>query len=250
MGISIRAYHMEWIKLFKRKSSRVLMGLYGLIVLALGAMYLLGESNLGVNLFTGGQFMGASLTFTMGLMLPFIALYLSSTSFALDFGKGTIKNMFLLPLRKDQIFLGKLLAVQSLLGILLVVQFTISLVLGLFLEGWMGFGILGSQLLVYGGAFLALGLLNLLAALVSLMVSSSGLAILISYVALVAMNLLDNFVPRLRVISLPTLLAQYDMVMSRVQVGQLLSFVAYYILLFMVGYLLFEKKDEGSCQFE
>lgn len=244
------AYRIEWIKLFKRKSSRILMGLYGLIVLALGIMYMMGESVMAVNLFNGGQFMGASLGFTMGLMLPFIALYLSSTSFALDFSQGTIKNMFLLPLKKDQIFLGKLLAVQSILGILVVIQFSFSLIVGLFLDGWMGFGVLGTQILVYGGAFLALGLLNLLAALVSLMVSSSGLAILISYVALVAMNLLDNFVPRLRVISLPTLLAQYDVVISRLQVAQLLSFVAYYILLFMVGYLLFEKKDEGSCQFE
>ena len=83
----------------------------------------------------GAEFIKASLSVTMSMILPFITLYISSTSFALDFSNGTIKNMFLLPVNKSSIYLGKILSVQTLIAVLLSVQFFYSMLFGLILDG-------------------------------------------------------------------------------------------------------------------
>lgn len=244
------AYGIECVKLFKRKSTKVLVIVYSILVLGLSIVYLLSERTLGLNLFTEGQFIGGVLRFSMSFLLPFIALYVTSTSFALDFSQGTIKNMFLLPLRKDEIFRAKLMAAQSLMGLLLIIQFTFSLVLGVLLDGGFEMAMLFSYGLQTIGAFFILGLIILYSALLSLLVSSTGLAILLSYISLMALNLIGLYLPQFRLISLPVIIRNYGTLMTQFSLSQLLSVVAYYIILFIVGYLIFEKKDEGTCQYE
>jgi len=223
---------------------------YSFFVLILSMGYLLGEQTLGLNLFTEGQFIGSALRFTMSFILPFIALYVTSTSFALDFSQGTIQNMFLLPLRKDEIYRAKLMASLSLMGILLIIQFAFSLVLGVHLDGGFEISLLFTYSLQTIGAFFILGLVILVSALLSLLVSSTGLAVLLSYLSLMAMNVISLYLPQFRIISLPKIIKDYETLMTQFSPSQLLSVVAYYIILFMVGYLIFEKKDEGSCQYE
>jgi ABC-type transport system involved in multi-copper enzyme maturation permease subunit len=244
------AYQIECLKLFKRKSTKVLVILYSILVLCLSAGYLFGERQLGLNIFSEGQFIGGVLTFAMSFILPFIALYVSSTSFALDFSQGTIKNMFLLPIRKDEIYSAKLMAAQTLMGLLLMIQFIFSIFLGVLLDGGFGITMLFSYGLQYIGAFIILGLLILLSAFLSLLVSSTGLALLLSYLSLMAMNVISIYLPQFRLISLPVIIKHYGTLMTRLNPSQLLSVVAYYIILFMVGYLIFEKKDDGACQYE
>lgn len=238
--------NIEILKLFKRKSTKVLMIIYGVIMIFISAMYLFGEKKLGVSLFTEGQFISASLSVTMGMILPFIALYSTSTSFALDFSKGTIKNMFLLPITKSDIYSGKLLSVQSLIAVLLSVQFAYSLIFGLILDGGFTFAILSAALLKYLGAFLILGLVNLGGAFLSLLVTSTGLAVMLSYLIYIGTNLVSVYFPALKAISIYNILTNYN----SLTISLLLSVISYYIILYVVGNIIFEKKEENACQYE
>lgn len=243
-------FKMEFLKLYKRKSTKVLMSIYGLMMILLFIVYFLGENQLGLKIFSGGQFLSATLSLMMSVILPFICLYISSVSFALDFTNGTIKNMFLLPIKKSDIFLAKIISVQSLIGLLLVIQFSISLLFGLLLDGGFSISYLIIYFLEYLGAFFVLGIVNLSGVLFSLLVSSTGLALLLSYLVYIGMGIISSFVPVLKTISVSNIITNYSIILSKFSISLLLSVVAYYIILFIIGSLVFEKKEESLCQFE
>ncbi len=88
----MKTIKLEWFKLYKRKSTKVLIMIYTLVLILQSLIYYYGERSLGINLFTAGQFTASSLKLMMAFMLPFICLYMSSHCFAQDLGKGTIKK--------------------------------------------------------------------------------------------------------------------------------------------------------------
>ncbi len=89
--------------------------------------------------------------------------------------------MLLLPVSKAELFYGKLLGVQCLVGVLLSIQFLYSMTVGLVIDGGVAFVVVGTYLVMYLGAFLILGLVNLLGAFYYLVFSSVGLALLMTY---------------------------------------------------------------------
>ncbi|MCK8059125.1 MULTISPECIES: ABC transporter permease [unclassified Fusibacter] len=241
---------IELMKLYKRKSTRVLLGVYAVMMLLVSVMYLLGETRFGLSIFNEGQFITASLGLMMAFILPFITLMVTSTSFALDFSTGTIKNMFLLPVEKKDVFIGKLLAIQSLIGALLAIQLVFTTLLGLVLDGGFALGVFGSGLVAYLGAFIVLGLVSLIAATLSLLVKSTGITVLISYIGYMAFGVITIYLPRLQSISLPKLIGSYEGLLTSNGVALLLPIASYYILFSIVGMLLFDKKEAVVCQYE
>ncbi len=241
---------IEGLKLYKRKSTKNLIMLYSTLLFILSGLYFYGEKSMGITLFTEGQFISASLAMMMSVLLPFIALYLSSTSFALDFSKGTLKNMLLLPVKKSQIYLGKILAVQSLMGVLLSIQFMFTFTVGLLLDGGISLSLLLTTLMAYLGAFIVLGLVNTVGAVLSLLINSTGLALFISYLLYVGMGIASLYLPPLRAISFSHIMSSYSDIIMSLDFKLILSIIAYYLLFITLGHVLFEKKEESVCQYE
>lgn len=241
---------MEWTKLLKKKNTKVLIGLYGVILLVMSGLYIFGEKSFGLSIYTESQFMKATLSTMMGFILPFIALYLSSTKITGEFSHHTIKNLMLLPIEKSKIFIGKLVSVQGLLGVLLLIQFIFSLILGLFLDGGFSLGILFSLFGDYLGAFVILGLINLSGALLAMVFNSGGLTIFIGYILYIGMNFISMYSAPFKAISLTTIVSNYGSLFSGASLTLLLSVLAYYMILYIVGSQLFEKKEVQSCQSE
>ena len=241
---------IELMKLYRRKSTKVLLVIYGLMMVALSLVYVLGEKRFGVSLFNQGQFMTASLQLVMAFILPFLTLMVTSTSFALDFSSGTIKNMFLLPVEKKDVFMGKILASQSLIGALLGIQLVYSAVFAFLIDGSFSLGVLATGFLAYMGAFVILGLVTIIAAALSLLFKSTGLILLVSYLAYVVSGVVVLYLPRLQAISMNEILGSYEAILTSGQVRLLLPILAYYILFGIGGLLLFEKKEAVVCQYE
>ncbi|MBN2222201.1 MAG: ABC transporter permease [Vallitaleaceae bacterium] len=236
---------VEAQKLLKKRSSKVLIGFYLFAVFALILFYILAEITFGFNLYTGGQFVNASLANMMNFMLPLTALYLGAGSMNLDFRSGTIKNMYLLPVSREAIYIGKILSVQGILGSLLLLQWFIAT-----LTAWIVEGSLNLSIGNYFGAFFIVLLINMLAMSLSLFLKNVGLVILLAYGAYIGITLISFYLPAMKVISPAYVIGNYGKLFSLGAIPLLLTVLAYYIISFVTGLLLFEKKDENLCQFD
>lgn len=238
----MKTLRVELRKLFKRKSTKILLLIYGFVVLLMSAVYVWGETHWNVTLYTEGQYISASLGVMMQFILPFISLYVASSSFALDFGKGTIKNMLLLPIQNSQIFYSKIMAVQSLIGALLGIQFVVTMLVGLFMDGWFSWTLVLINLAEYLGAFVVLGLISLIGATLYLFFSSVGLTILVTYLCYVGMGIGSLYWEPLRIISITQFIKHYEYLFTEMNGVMLLAILAYYIILITTGSFIFESK--------
>jgi len=238
-------FKIEWNKLISKKSTKILLIIYGLVLVGLLGFYTYGEFGLNLSIYNAGQFVTASLSSMMAIILPFIVLYLSSQSFVTEFKNNTFKNMFLLPVKKSTIYLSKLISVQALVGLLLISQFILTTIVGLVVDG-LSFSLV--PLTTYLGAFLVLGLINILSSLLAMVFNSTGIIIIVAYFGYMALNIFGYLVPRIKVISISHMLGGYPLIFTSLTL--LLSVVAYYILLYIIGYQLFEKKEAIICQSE
>lgn len=240
----------ELYKISKRKSFRVFMILYSVIFVGAVSLYLAGENILGFTILNEGQFLGAILWVMMSFLLPLMSIYLISSSFLSDFGHGTMKNMFLLPVKREKLFFSKFVAVQFLVGGVLLAQFIISIAISLFQDGGLSLSTLISYFVSYLGAFLILGLINIIGGNLALITTSTGLAIIIAYVLYLGSTVLNIYIPRFAHISIATLINDYSNLLRLSNITQLLSLFAYYIILVVTGILLFDKKEEVVCQYD
>lgn len=239
----------ELRKLYYKKSTRILLFFY-LITFLLSVLFYLGGESIGnLTLFNQMQYMGAGLSMMMNFLLPLVALYLASSVIALDYSSGTIKNMYLLPIRKEKIYIGKLIAVQGILGVLLIIQLMISMIVAMIQEGLLFEGFIG-YIGEYVGAFFVLLLINLLGTALTLWLKSTGIVIITAYSAYIALGILTIYVPVLKSISLRYIISNYSELINSGNLFMLLSAFAYYIITFVCGLLLFEKKEEFLCQFD
>lgn len=240
---------VELIKLLRKTSNQVFLVLYGIIVLGGSLVYVLAESRFDLTLYSGTQFVGASLGTMMGFLLPLMTIYLAGSSQGIDFSRGTMKNMYLLPISRTKLFVNKLLAVQVIIASVMAVQFVLTLIVSMIIDGFT-FVSLGAILMDYVGAFVVLGLVNIIGNVLSLLVKNVGLAIILAYVGYIGLGLLTIYVPILRSISITNLISNYSNFLDRGAIAMLLSSLAYYIIFFITGLLLFEKKEESLCQFD
>lgn len=238
-------YKIELIKLLSKKSTKTLIIIYSVLLVALLGLYAYGEAGLDISIYNSGQFVLSSLSMMMALVLPFITLYLSASTFIGEFKNSTIKNLLLLPVKKYQIYIGKLLSVQTVIGMILGIQLVLTLILGGVIDG---FSLSLNTLTYYLGAFIILGLINVLSALLSMVLNTPGMVIIVSSIGFIGLNVLSYALPSIRVISLSHMLGQYTMIFNSMTL--LLSVLAYYILFSIVGYQLFDKKEAMVCQSE
>lgn len=235
-------FKLEFEKLISHKNTKILLSIYLIALIFFLGIYLVGESALNISIFNTGQFVVASLNMMMALILPFIALYLSSHSFISEYRKNTLKNILLLPVKKSEIFIGKLMSIQVLLGGMLIFQFIVTSTFGIIMDG---FSFSATGILVYLNAYIILGLVSLFAAVLSGILSTTGMVVIFSTITYLSLNFITLLLPRLQVISLSYMLSNYQIILASGTL--LLSLVAYYIILYIIGYQLFEKKEAIIC---
>lgn len=238
-------FKIELSKLLSKKSTKTLMVIYSVILLGILGVYTYGEFGLNLSIYNSGQFVTASLNTMMAVVLPFIVLYLSSQSFVTEFKDNTFKNLFLLPVKKSSIYLSKLLSVQAVIAMILGSQFILTSLVGILVDG---FSLSLVPVTYYLGAFLVLGLINMLSSLLSMIFNSTGIILIVSYFGFLGLNILGYVVPKIKMISISHMLGGYQMILTSLTL--LLSVIAYYILLYIAGYQLFEKKEAIVCQSE
>ncbi len=240
---------VELSKLLKKRNTKVFLIIYSIIFFGMALVYVGAENLFDLSFYSGVQFVGASLSTMMAFMLPLLAIYLAGQSQAIDFTRGTMKNMYLLPVSRTKIFISKLLAVWIIIGIVLGGQFLFALLISFVADGFALAG-LGGTILDYIGAMVVLGLVNLIGNLLALIFKNTGLSVILAYIAYVGLSLVAVYVPVLKTISITTVITGYHMLFNISTLNVLLSALAYYIILFIAGLLVFEKKEESLCQFD
>ena len=98
---------VELTKLLKKTSTQVFLILYAIIVLGGSAVYVIAESRFDLSIYSGVQFVGASLGSMMAFLLPLMTIYFAGSSQSIDFSRGTMKNMYLLPISRTELFISK-----------------------------------------------------------------------------------------------------------------------------------------------
>lgn len=239
---------VEWQKLFKKKSTKVLLVIYAVSLMVMMFAYGYGEGALNLSILNSGQFTTTTLGLFMGFLLPFMTIYIASQNMIEAYDKQTIKNMYLMPIKKSNLFIAKIMGIQVFVGLLLVIQLVLTSLYGIIFDGLMTTTMIMTILIHYLGAFLILGLINIFSHVMSLVLKSTGIVLLVSYLTYMGAGILGFFVPRLKVILPGTMISNYAFLFTSVTL--LLSVLAYYIILYIVGYQLFEKKEVMICQSE
>ena len=240
---------VELMKLMKTLNTKIFIGIYGLIFFGLTFFYVVAEKVFGFSIYTDIQFVKASLSTMMLFLLPLLAIYFAGQSQAIDFMRGTMKNMYLLPISRTKIWLSKVVAVWVFIGVLLSGQFILSLLVSMMVEGSRLDG-LGRTIIQYLSAFVVLGLISLIGNMLALLFKNTGLSIIIAYAGYVGLGLLSIYFPIIKAVSITTIITNYHMLFNLNSLNVLLSTVAYYIIMMVVGLQLFEKKEESLCQFD
>jgi ABC-2 type transport system permease protein len=241
---------IEITKLYKRKNIKVLAAFYMAMMIAMSLFYLIAEKRFGLTLYTEGQFITSSLSLVMAGLMPLLALYVASVTLGSEMSGGTLKNMLLLPIKRGQLYLYKIVAVLSLIGGLLAVQWLYSLFFSLLMDGAFSFTFLLKSVGEYIGAFLVLGLIVNLSSVLTLAFKSTGITIFSSYLLYVVLGFAGIYFPAFANVNPTTIIREYGYFFSSGGGIQLLSTFAYYIIIVMTGLLLFDKKEEEICLYE
>lgn len=246
----MRLFRIEIIKLYKRKNIKVLVSIYMVMMIAMSLSYLIAEKKFGLTLYTEGQFITSSLRLVMAGFMPLLALYVASVTFGTEMSGGTLKNMLLLPVNRGQLYLYKIAAVLSLIGIFLVSQWLYSMVFSIVVDGAFSFSFLMRSLGEYIGAFIVIGLIVNLSSVLTLAFKSTGITIVTSYLLYVLIGFAGIYFPAFSNVSPTTIIREYGYFFASGGGIQLLSTFAYYIIIVMTGLLLFDKKEEEICLYD
>ncbi len=246
----MRLLSMEITKLYKRKNIKVLTSLYMIMMIAMSIFYLIAEKRIGLTLYTEGQFITSSLGLVMTGFMPFLALYVTSVTLSSEMSSGTLKNMLLLPIKREQLYLAKIAAILGLIGGILIFQWLYSTVFSIIVDGAIGFPFLISTLGDYFGAFIVLGLIVNISTALTLAFKSTGITIVSSYLLYVILGFVGIYFPIFSNVSPSTIIREYAYFFESGGWIQLLSAFAYYIIVMMTGLLLFDKKEEEICLYD
>ncbi|MBC8081164.1 MAG: ABC transporter permease [Gorillibacterium sp.] len=181
------------------------------------------------------------------VVFPLFMVSLGSDLMVGEFKDGTIKNALKLPVSRETLFIGKMLAGWTAGAIIVLSMFVPTFIGSLFIQGMPALSAIGASMAVVGGAILFCGLLVVLANSVSLWTGSGGVGLVVSIVLWMAMAVVGFFEPQLNrffVTDFPDWVQPFlyagDVGAS---VTTLLFMVAYYIIGTILGMIAFQRKD-------
>ena len=237
----------ELKKLFYQTKTKILFALSVLIVLAIGIGSFLINSNVGVQMVSPERFPIFVLEILTGFVLPILTIFIGSELLSSEFKDTTIKNLFALPVSKSIIYIGKVLSGAVEIGVYLFIIGISSMTVSVAMSGPQAFGNLGGFIVSYLGVFIYLIMILIIASFVSLLVSSSGLAIVTNLFVWFGIGAVAMFFSNIKQFLPTTFASWYKPVVNGVNMTlalpPILYMISYCVIFMIVGLNIFERKE-------
>lgn len=229
----------ELRKLFHGGKLKVLL----LLSFLIGILFIIVGDRIGL----GGNLSVVALELLLAFVLPLFMASLGSDLMISEFKDGTIKNALKLPLGREVIFMGKLIAGWT-AGVLIVLSVFLPTWIGsLVLRGMPAPSAFGASMAEFGGAILFCGLLVILANSVSLWTGNGGVGLMVCVVLWITMGVIGMFEPQLNRFFITDFTDWVRPLLYEGDVGTslttLLFLAAYYIIGTILGLLAFQRKE-------
>lgn len=188
-----------------------------------------------------------ALELLLAIVFPLFMVSLGSDLMVGEFKDRTIKHALKLPVSRESLFIGKMLAGWTAGALIVLSVFMPTLIGSLVLQGVPALSDLGANLAELGAAILFCGLLVVLVNCVALWTGSGGVGLLVSVVLWMAMGVAGLLEPQLSrflvtdyTYWVQPLLYSGDLGAS---ISALLFIIAYYIMGTILGLLAFQRKE-------
>ncbi len=229
----------ELRKLFHRGKLKVLM----LLSFLIGTVFVFAGSRIGLT----GDLSVIALELLLVTVVPLLMASLGSDLMVTEFRDGTMKNALKLPLSRETIFLGKMLA-GWIAGALLIVSMYVPASIGsLILTGVPEWSVVGASIAEVIGAIVFCGLLVVLANTVALWMGSSGIGLVVSVVLWMAMGVIGVLEPQLNRFFVTDFADWMQPLLYEGQVSAsitaLLFMIGYYMIGTIFGLWAFQRKE-------
>lgn len=229
----------ELRKLFRGGKLKVLL----LLSFLIGILFVFAGDRIGLD----GNLPAIALELMLAVILPLFMASLGSDLMVGEFKDGTIKHALKLPLGREALFMGKMLAGWT-AGAMIVLSVFVPIFIGtIALQGLPALSTLGASMAELGGAILFCGLLVVLANSVSLWTGSGAVGLVVSVVLWLAMGVIGLLEPQLNRFFITgfadwvrPLLYEGD---AGASIAALLFMAAYYIIGTILGLLAFQRKE-------
>jgi ABC-type transport system involved in multi-copper enzyme maturation permease subunit len=229
----------ELRKLLRGGKLKVLL----LLAFLIGVFFVFIGDRIGVD----DNLPSTALELLLAIVFPLFMVSLGSDLMVGEFKDRTIKHALKLPVSRESLFIGKMLAGWTAGALIVLSVFMPTLIGSLLLQGVPALSELGANLAELGAAILFCGLLVVLVNCVALWTGSGGVGLLVSVVLWMAMGVVGLLEPQLS----RFLVTDYtDWVQPLLYSGDLgasisalLFIVAYYIIGTILGLLAFQRKE-------
>lgn len=229
----------ELRKLFRGGKLKVLL----LLSFFIGVLFIIISDRIGLN----GNITAITIELLLVVILPLFMVSLGSDLMVSEFKDGTIKNVLKLPLSREALFIGKMIAGWTAGALIVLSVFVPTLLGGFVLNGIPTLSTFGANMAEVGGAILFCGLLVVLANSVSLWTGSGGIGLVLSVVLWMTMGVIGLFEPQLTRFFVTDFADWLQPVLYAGDVGAsvttLLFMIAYYIIGTISGLLAFQRKE-------
>jgi ABC-type transport system involved in multi-copper enzyme maturation permease subunit len=229
----------ELRKLFRGGKLKALL----LLSFLIGILFVFIGDRVGLS----GNLPVITLDLLLVVVFPLFMVSLGSDLMVSEFKDGTIKNALKLPIGREVLFLGKMLAGWTAGALIVLSVFVPTFIGSIILQGMPTLSTFGASMAEVGGAILFCGLLVVLANTVSLWTGSGAVGLVVSVVLWMAMGVIGLFEPQLNRFFVTDFADWVQPMLYSGSVGAsmtaLLFMVAYYIIGTILGLLAFQRKD-------
>lgn len=238
----------ETEKMLLKKKTVFFIAAAAILPLAAMALIKLFQSKLGVFGFAPSSYPILILGIFTGILIPLFVFTAAADLFAGELGDNTLRITLTRPISRFKVFLSKNISIGIFTAIILSVVFITSSIAGLFLEGRASFTGFLESAPAYIAAAVPMIAMGVLAVFLSQFFKSASGALTACLLIYIAGKAMAFVAPRLARIT-PFSYTDWHMLWLGSSLGpaRLLNIfmliLSYIIILFSVGYYLFDKKD-------
>lgn len=229
----------ELRKLFRGGKLKVLL----LLAFLIGVLFVFIGDRIGLD----DNLPSTALELLLAIVFPLFMASLGSDLMVGEFKDRTIKHALKLPLSRESLYMGKMLA-GWIAGALIVLSVFVPTWIGsLVFQGMPTLTELGESLAELGGAILYCGLLVVLVNCVSLWLGSGGVGLVVSVVLWMAMSVVGLLEPQLSRFFVTDFTDWVQPILytgnTGASISALLFIIAYYIMGTILGLIAFQRKE-------
>ncbi|MHB8063728.1 MAG: ABC transporter permease subunit [Ruminiclostridium sp.] len=237
----------EYVKLFYRTKTKILIALSVLSAVTIGIGSFLINNNTGIQMVAPERFPMFVLELLTGFVMPVLTIFIGSELLSGEFKDGTIKNLFALPISKSIIYLGKIFAGAIEIGIYLLIIGASSVAVSGIINGAEAFGNLGGFFISYLGVFIFLVMILIITSFFTLLVGSPGMAIVMNLFIWFGVSVTGILLTNIKEYLPTSFVNWYQPLVNGVNLAMalppLLYMISYCVIFIIAGMMIFERKE-------